>query len=210
MWSRRRSHKFRLAKIFDLEKIRPFANHFPKCDICALYIARGSHFIKTARWDHNIMPPSKPLPFGNDFANADEYVDSLLQFSAASTIFQTLCGGVHILDFFTREPSLYYKVIPAEWRTWLLAQDSMDLLNLLMRDDLVTRAPRADDAPESLIRYIKEIRKHSLQRPLPHREKIAKLPRHVAVGSMYISRASISYFAAIWRSWEAWNAIIRH
>jgi hypothetical protein len=56
------------------------------------------------------MAPPTPLPFSDDFNSADSYVESLLQFTAASTIFQTLCGGVHILDFFTREPSLYHTV----------------------------------------------------------------------------------------------------
>ncbi|KAH8797000.1 methyltransferase domain-containing protein [Hyaloscypha sp. PMI_1271] len=127
------------------------------------------------------MAPPTPLPFSEDFQDADSYISSLLSFCAASTIFQTLCGGVHILDFFTGEPSLYHTVIPQEWRTWLLARESMDLLDLLMRDDL--SEPRTDDPPESLLKYIKEIRKHSLRRDLPPRNgKERKLPRHVAVG----------------------------
>jgi hypothetical protein len=140
------------------------------------------------------MPPAKVIPFADSFASADEYVDSLLRFSAASTIFQTLCGGVHILDFFTREPSLYHKVIPEEWRSWLLAQESMDLLNLLMRDDL--EQPRTDAPPESLITYIREIRKHSLRRNLPTTEKKeTKLPRHVAVGMIPKKIHEVSNFA---------------
>jgi hypothetical protein len=127
------------------------------------------------------MVPQKPLPFSDDFQDADAYVSSLLDYCAASTIFQTLCGGVHILDFFTREPSLYHSVIPQEWRSWLLARESMDLLDLLMRDDL--SLPRNDSPPESLLKYIKEIRLHSLRRNLPPRNgKGGKLPRHVAVG----------------------------
>lgn len=127
------------------------------------------------------MAPPTPLPYSNDFASADEYVNSLLTFSAASTIFQTLCGGVHILDFFAREPSLYHTVIPQEWRPWLLARESMDLLDFLMRDDLST--PREDAPPESLVKYILEIRKHSLRREMKTMDKDAeKLPRHVAVG----------------------------
>jgi hypothetical protein len=127
------------------------------------------------------MAPPTPLPFSVDFQNAESYVSSLLDFCAASTIFQTLCGGVHILDFFTREPSLYHTVIPPEWRSWLLARESMDLLDLLMRDDI--SKPRTDSPPESLLKYIKEIRKHSLSRNLPLRNgKEGKLPRHVAVG----------------------------
>ncbi|TVY81137.1 Methyltransferase-like protein [Lachnellula suecica] len=140
------------------------------------------------------MPPAKVIPFSDDFTSADEYVDSLLRFSAASTIFQTLCGGVHILDFFTRTPSLYHKVIPEEWRSWLMAQESMDLLNLLMRDDL--EQPRKDDPPESLIEYIREIRKHSLRRSLPSKENgETKLPRHVSVGMIPKKIHEVSNFA---------------
>jgi hypothetical protein len=127
------------------------------------------------------MAPPTPLPHSEEFKDADSYISSLLSFCAASTIFQTLCGGVHILDFFTREPSLYHSVIPEEWRSWLLARESMDLLDLLMRDDL--SLPRTDSPPESLLHYIKQIRKHSLRRNLPERNgKEGKLPRHVAVG----------------------------
>jgi hypothetical protein len=127
------------------------------------------------------MAPSQPLPFSEGFDNADEYVESLLQFSAASTIFQTLCGGVHILDFFTREPSLYHIVIPEEWRTWLMARDSMNLLNFLMRDDL--EKERDDEPPESFLTYIREIRRLSLRRErVANRSQEVKLPRHVAVG----------------------------
>jgi Methyltransferase domain len=127
------------------------------------------------------MAPPTSLPFPTDFQDTDAYISSLLSFCAASTIFQTLCGGVHILDFFTREPSLYHTVIPQEWRTWLLARESMDILDLLMRDDL--SQSRTDSPPESLLKYIREIRKHSLRRNLPERNGTGgRLPRHVAVG----------------------------
>jgi hypothetical protein len=127
------------------------------------------------------MPPSKPLPFSDEFASVDSYVDSLLEFSAASTIFQTMCGGVHILDFFTREKSLYHTVIPEEWRAWLMDCDSMELLDLLMRDDL--SQAREDNPPESFLKYVRDIRNHSLRRGVERgRMSAAKLPRHVAVG----------------------------
>lgn len=143
----------------------------------------------------NPMAPSKPLPFADDFASADSYVDSLLQFSAASTIFQTLCGGVHILDFFTREQSLYHTVIPEEWRAWLISCESMPLLDLMMRDDL--SLPREDDPPESLLKYIREIRRHSLRRSMKReRASEAKLPRHVAVGMIPKKIHEVSNFAS--------------
>ena len=140
------------------------------------------------------MAPATPLPYVESFSSADEYVDSLLEFSVASTIFQTLCGGVHILDFFTREPSLYHTVIPQEWRCWLMACESMDLLDLLMRDDL--DQARADSPPESLLKYIKEIRTHSLRRTVsPQRQSETKLPRHIAVGMIPKKIHEVTNFA---------------
>jgi hypothetical protein len=140
------------------------------------------------------MAPASPLPHADNFSSPDEYVDALLEFSAASTIFQTLCGGVHILDFFTKEPSLYHTVIPREWRSWLISCESMDLLDLLMRDHL--DKAREDLPPESLIKYIKEIRKHSLRRTvLPKRQSETKLPRHIAVGMIPKKIHEVTNFA---------------
>ena len=140
------------------------------------------------------MAPASPLPHADNFSTADEYVDALLEFSAASTIFQTLCGGVHILDFFTKEPSLYHTVIPQEWRSWLISCESMDLLDLLMRDHL--DKAREDSPPESLIKYIKDIRKHSLQRTVSSkRQSETKLPRHIAVGMIPKKIHEVTNFA---------------
>ena len=140
------------------------------------------------------MTPAKPLPYSDNFSSAEEYVDSLLDFSASTTIFQTLCGGVHILDFFTREPRLYHTVIPQEWRSWLLACESMDLLDLLIRDEL--DLVRADPPPKSFLKYIGEIRKHSLGRTvLPERQSETKLPRHIAVGMIPKKIHEVTNFA---------------
>jgi hypothetical protein len=144
------------------------------------------------------MAPAIPLPLQSDFGSAEEYVDSLLQFATASTLFQTLCGGVHILDFFTREPSLYESVLPEEWRTWLKDCDSMQLLDLLMRDDLelASHATTGAKPPQSLIDYISDIRKHSLKREYaPRKLKQSKLPRHVAVGMVPKKIHEVANFA---------------
>lgn len=138
------------------------------------------------------MAPQTPLPYSQSFTSTDDYVDSLLKFCGASTIFQTLCGGVHILDFFTNQPSLYHSVIPAEWRTWLMACESMDLLDLLMRDD-ITKS-RDDQPPQSLLDYVKEIRNHSLQRGSSIESK-TKLPRHIAVGMIPKKIHEVTNFA---------------
>jgi hypothetical protein len=131
------------------------------------------------------MAPNTPLPLSEDFTDANEYVDSLLEFAASSTLFQTLCGGVHILDFFTREQSIYETVLPLEWREWFQHCDTMDLLNLLMRHDLQNdfSIPGAGTPPATLLAYIKAIRKHFLGRKFtPRKLKQEKLPHHVAVG----------------------------
>ncbi len=140
------------------------------------------------------MAPATPLPYAENFSSADEYVDSLLKFSAASTIFQTLCGGVHILDFFTKEPSLYHTVIPQEWRSWLMTCDSMDLLDLLMRDK--TDQVSEDSPPESLLKYVRDIREHSLCRTVSSKKReVKKLPRNIAVGMIPKKIHEVANFA---------------
>ncbi|KAF2455569.1 methyltransferase domain-containing protein [Lineolata rhizophorae] len=130
-------------------------------------------------------PPLTPLPLPPGWTDADVFVDSLLAFGTSSLLLRTLCGGVHILDFFTRSPSLYETVLPAEWHAWLDEHDVMDLLDLLMREDLgpfdgrgsagedhdtgvenaETRTWRGGAVPPlSLIEYIKDIRRHTLRR----------------------------------------------
>lgn len=130
------------------------------------------------------MAPATALPIASDFKEVSEYVDSLLNFATSNFYFQTLVGGVHIMDFFTHEPNLYKSVLPADWQTWLKEPESMELLNLLMRDDLETLSSRyGQSMPESLIEYVKDIRRLSLRRafePKPLKQKT--LPRHIAVG----------------------------
>jgi hypothetical protein len=130
------------------------------------------------------MRPEKALPYSDEFSSAEEYVEALLSFAKTSSIFQILCGGVHILDFFTNEPGLFYSTLPQEWQTFLLECEPMALLDLLMRDDLesVTSGPR--QPPESLLQYVKDIRRLSLRRSF-HLRKGQKLPvlgRQVTLG----------------------------
>lgn len=81
-----------------------------------------------------------------------------------------------------------------------MARDSMDLLDFLMRDDL--DKSRNDNPPESLIKYIREIRRHSLRRTVENKKKregegkgVMKLPRHVAVGMIPKKVHEVSNFA---------------
>ncbi|KAI0914240.1 methyltransferase domain-containing protein [Ustulina deusta] len=127
------------------------------------------------------MVPPKPLPFADCWATPEEYVDNLLQFVTTSATFQVLCGGVHVLDFFTSEPGLFSSVVPDEWQPWLLQCDSMRLLDILMRED-VDSLPDPQP-PASLSRYIKDIRKFSLAREFSSREeKLPKLTWQMSVG----------------------------
>ncbi|KAI1178445.1 methyltransferase domain-containing protein [Nemania sp. FL0916] len=126
------------------------------------------------------MVPSKPLPYPDCWATPEDYVDNLLQFVTTSETFQILCSGVHVLDFFTTEPGLFSSVVPDDWQPWLLQCDPMRLLDVLMRDDLDSLSdPRP---PESLTRYIRNIRNLSLAREYPSREE--KLPKMTWQGTV--------------------------
>lgn len=144
------------------------------------------------------MAPQTSLPIPDEFEEVEDYVESLLQFATSSALFQTLCGGVHILDFFTQEPSLFNTVIPEEWRPWLMDCGSMEFLDLLIRDDLDKKTSNLEckQPPNSLVEYIRNIRKHSLKRsfvPRPLRQKT--LPRHVAVGMIPKKIHEVTNFA---------------
>ena len=137
------------------------------------------------------MTHSCPLPLSSKFKEPETYIDSLLNFATSSELFQRLCGGVHILDFFTLEPELYTTILPQEWREWFHLHDIYDILDLLMREDLaqfqspvVSMEENADGhtsngfyesatwrghrvPPDGLIDYIKTVRMHLLDRNFP-------------------------------------------
>ena len=136
------------------------------------------------------FPPDRSLPFPNGHTDAEAYVESLLHFVTSSGMLQTLCGGVHILDFLTREPDLYETILPEDWRAWLKLLPIADILDLLMKEDidhLLARSSSAIDddgqnipkldnesqgpdwrgypvPPMSLLEYIHSIRLHLLDR----------------------------------------------
>ena len=154
------------------------------------------------------MAPLKALPLPLAFEDEEAYVKSLLAFATTHNLFQKLCGGVHILDFFTQEPDLYSALLPLEWRTWFNDQEVSDVLDLLMREDLshfgnkshlnatnvCCEAAESEwhngpNPPASLLQYIKEIRKHTLDREAHTLERrdnpsrgVRKLARPVTVG----------------------------
>ncbi|KAL2157552.1 hypothetical protein VTH06DRAFT_5929 [Thermothelomyces fergusii] len=142
--------------------------------------------------------PDRPLPYSDDFSSADEYVEALLHFAANSDLFRFLCGGVHILDFFTAEPGLFATAVPKDWQNYLLQTRPIDLLDFLMRDDLssITPAPGSLTPPESLVQYVKDIRRFSLRRSFrPSRPKLPVLPRHVALGMKTKKIHEVTHFA---------------
>jgi hypothetical protein len=143
------------------------------------------------------MGPDTPLPLPAEFSNTEDYIESLLQFTTSSWLLQTLCGGVHILDFYTRSPDLYSTILPESWRDWFRSRDIMDILDLLMREDLAQFDQTNQDGkkdwrdgpapPEDLLQYIKNVRKHLLAREFPPagsglKPQKAAIPRHIALG----------------------------
>jgi hypothetical protein len=140
------------------------------------------------------LPPVKPLPICEDFTSPEQYVDELLAFVATSRVFQTLCGGVHILDFFISEPGLFRTLLPEDWREFLLACPSMHLLDTLMHDDF--DGEQAARLPESLRDYILTVRRLSLRRSFSRRKlKSPVLPRHVALGMNVKKTHEVTHFA---------------
>jgi hypothetical protein len=141
------------------------------------------------------MIPPKPLPYPDCWGSAEEYVSGLLNFSTTSDMLQTLCGGVHILDFFTNEPGLFQQVIPHDWQEYLMRTDPMRLLDVLMRDDL---AAFSDDEmpPATFVQYVKDIRRFSLGRAfIAAEQKPPELTRFVSVGMKPKKIHEVSNFA---------------
>ncbi|TKA29436.1 hypothetical protein B0A50_03448 [Salinomyces thailandicus] len=156
------------------------------------------------------MGPDKPLPYNDTFPSVDAYIDSLINLVGAHDLLRTLCGRVHILDFYLDYPSFYEQVLPQDWRDFFDSCQVQDVLDLLMFEDLEQFSPEAratlddddNDAaerewrkdvpvpPRSLVDYVDTVRKHSLLRK-PDASQCArnralkptqKLVRDVAVG----------------------------
>lgn len=155
-----------------------------------------------------IMSPARPLPLPEAFTSTEEYVQSLLDFGTSNTLLQTLCGGVHILDFFTRTTDVYESVFPATWRKWFQDRDIMSILDLILRDDvdslLSSRKtevcpsnPGEEGAPPiDLLEFIQNVRKHCLDRSFrPADSKAPPIARHVAVGMKLKKIHEVSHFA---------------
>ena len=147
------------------------------------------------------------LPISPEWESEDQYIQSVLTFATTSTLFHNLCGGVHILDFLTREPDLYATVLPQEWRDWFELVSIDDVLELFLRLDIdqlqsqsqssVGSSESASIPPQSLLEYISTVRKHCLVRSFsPISDEITELPRHVAVGMKPKKMHEVTNFAA--------------
>lgn len=156
-----------------------------------------------------MVGPKQPLPTTPGFEDPEVYIESLLGFIASSDLLRTLCGGVHILDFFTKTPALYSLVLPQQWRTFFKAHDIMDILDLFMREELSLLADESETQwrggpfpPRDLIQYIHNIRRHSLARDFTpvsgnlSQKNSPKLARHVAVGMKVKKIHEVQHFAS--------------
>lgn len=140
------------------------------------------------------MKPEKPLPYPDCWGSPDEYVEALMDFATTSETFRTLCGGVHILDFFTNEPGLFQLIVPEDWQAYLMRTAPMDLLEVLMRKDLDSLSDE-ERPPVSLQDYIKSIRRLCLARGFTAKPSLPRLTRQVAVGMKPKKVHEVSNFA---------------
>src|SRR3569833_861474 len=145
------------------------------------------------------MRPEKPLPYSDEFASVDDYIDSFLRFYTTSETLQILAGGVHILDFFTSEPGLFYQVIPEEWQSFLVSCKPMHLLDFFVRDSLDTTptVSGVGEPPETLVRFVKDLRRFALRRKFsPGARKLPPLTRSVALGMKVKKMHEVLHFAS--------------
>ncbi|KAJ5176887.1 uncharacterized protein N7482_002764 [Penicillium canariense] len=157
------------------------------------------------------MARNRPLPLADEWETPDTYIQALLRFATTNVLFMNLCGGVHILDFLTREPDLYTTLLPEDWRAFFEHHDIHDILRLLLREDIEQLRSGAADGdtnegvrmwnggafpPQSLLDYIHNVRQFSLRREFksstPNK---TKLPRHVAVGMKTKKKHEVEYFS---------------
>ncbi|KAI5792971.1 methyltransferase domain-containing protein [Pyronema domesticum] len=140
------------------------------------------------------MPPTHPLPLSDRFlaGTPDEYVESLLTFSE-DPLFRILCGGIHILDFFTRdsedEPKdIYRTIMPQDWIGFFARQNINYILDLLLR---LPYSEFPTDIPETLDTYIRNVRDHTLQRDFVRREASERAKKRVGFGTEWALNAGM-------------------
>ncbi|KAJ5759297.1 hypothetical protein N7520_006453 [Penicillium odoratum] len=142
------------------------------------------------------MAFNRPLPISEEWEDPDTYIEALLSFSTTSVLFMNLCGGVHMVDFLTREPDLYTTILPEEWRDFVSHHDVQNFIHLLLREDidqLRANKPAVDQnessrtwnggpfPPQSLLEYISNVRRLTLNREFPIPSSRTELPKQVAM-----------------------------
>lgn len=141
------------------------------------------------------MARDRPLPLADEWEDPGSYVEALLHFATTSQLFINVCGGVHILDFLTREPDFYTTLLPEDWRLFFAEHDIHNIIHLLLREDIAPlRKPNTETGsanrtwnggafpPPSLLEYIYNVRRLTLRREFTPQSPKIKLPLHVAVG----------------------------
>ncbi|PLB51962.1 hypothetical protein P170DRAFT_433866 [Aspergillus steynii IBT 23096] len=158
------------------------------------------------------MPRPNPLPLSDEWTDPDAYVDALLSFATSSDMFRHLCGGVHILDFLTREPDLYTSLLPESWRLFFDKHDVQDLIDLVLREDLPALLEKSRKAaageeehndwrgaalpPIDFLEYIYQIRRLSLGRDFhPPQPGNPSIPRRIAVGMKTKKYHEVAHFS---------------
>jgi hypothetical protein len=149
------------------------------------------------------MTFNRPLPISGAWEHPDAYIEALLCFSTTSVLFMNLCGGVHMVDFLTREPDLYTAILPKDWIFFFEQHDIQDIIRLLLREDIEhlrgAGEPSEDQSsrtwnggafpPQSLLDYIFNIRLLTLQREMYiSSSKRVELPKQVA---MHMNRKKV-------------------
>ncbi|KAJ5919951.1 hypothetical protein N7454_009786 [Penicillium verhagenii] len=134
------------------------------------------------------MDRNRPLPLADEWQDPDSYIEALLFFANSNELFINLCGGVHILDFLTREPDLYTTLLPEDWIAFFHQHDTQDIIRLLLREDI---------GPLREPDYIYNVRRLSLRREFtsPDLGKKTKLNKHVAMGMKKKKLHEVQHFS---------------
>lgn len=149
------------------------------------------------------MGPEVPLPLPEGYKDVDNYIEDLLQFVTHSHLLNLLCGGVHILDFFTCLPDLYERIFDEEWRNWFALHSMENIMDFILREDLelVNKfetwqgQPRP---PDTLLAYLSNIRRLTLRRDVALAKDIqcARISRQLAVGMNVKKIHEVGQFAS--------------
>ncbi|KAL4867488.1 hypothetical protein BDV12DRAFT_171286 [Aspergillus spectabilis] len=156
------------------------------------------------------MSATRGLPLSEEWTDPDAYVEALLSFATSSDLFRHLCGGVHMLDFLTREPDLYTTLLPEDWRQFFEHHSIGDIIDLCLRDDIepIFEAHKQGHAagqewrgvavlpPLSLLEYIYNVRRLTLRRDFtPRQSGKATIPPRIAVGMKVKKYHEVAHFS---------------